>query len=471
MTNPARRGPTAGLVLCLLDVAFLTLAWRVAMLWVGGDPPSITGLFFPAATLLFLYALGLYQREALIEIRRPLGRLPVAAAFGSLTAWAVLSILPERFGSPDLHLLFAASVPCFAVAGLAARFVFFLICRRGAFRRRLLVIGAGRRAWDLIWMLRREARTLAFDVAFLHGPGMGEVDPRLTADPASNVFMAAGSILATVRDLDPDQIVVAPDERRGLALEGLLACKMAGYPVNEYARFLEKEIGRIDLKRLDLGWLLYSDGFTMRLIDRVLKRALDILVSAALLVLVAPTLLCAAMAVKLADRGPVLDRQTHVTRAGRVFGMMKLRTTATSAGFQAAEWVAAQEPRMTPVGQFLHRVRLDEVPRLVNVLRGEMSLVGPRPECPRLTRRLAARLPLYAERHLVRAGLTGWAQVSYPEGTSLNVARSKLSYDLFYVKNFGIGFDLLILLQTLRVVFWPDEPRLPDQPEEPRKDG
>jgi lipopolysaccharide/colanic/teichoic acid biosynthesis glycosyltransferase len=457
MTHQARRGPTAGLVLCLLDAAFLTLAWRVTVLLAGGDPPGVTGLLFPVATLLFLYALGLYRREALIEIRRLLGRLPVAAAFGSLTAWTALSFLPERFGSPNLHLLFAASVPCFALAGLAARFVFFLICRKGAFRRRLLVIGAGRRAWDLIWMLRREARTLAFDVVFLHEPEMGEVDPRLAADPAISVFSATDSILATVRGLDPDQIVVAPDERRGLALEGLLACKMAGYPVSEYARFLEKEIGRIDLKRLDLGWLLYSDGFTMRLIDRVLKRALDILVSTALLVLVAPTLLCAAMAVKLADRGPVLDRQNRVTRAGRVFGMMKLCTTTTSAESQAADWAAARKPRITLVGQLLHRIRLDEVPRLVNVLKGEMSLVGPRPEFPELACDLATRLPLYAERHLVRAGLTGWAQINCPDGASLNEVRSKLSYDLFYVKNFGIAFDLLIMLQTLQVVFWPDQ--------------
>ncbi|MGG5890895.1 sugar transferase [Falsiroseomonas sp. HC035] len=337
--------------------------------------------------------------------------------------------------------------------------MFFLICRRGAFRRRLLIIGAGRRAWDLVWLLRREGRTLAFDVAFLHGQGMGEVDPRLAAEPGSSVFLSSGSILATVRGLDPDQIVVAPDERRGLALESLLACKMAGYPVSEYAQFLEREIGRIDLKRLDLGWLLYSSGFTIRMVDRVSKRALDIFVSATLLLFVAPTLLCAAMAVKLIDRGPVLGRQPHVTRAGRVFGMMKLRTTATRAGAQPAELAGMRKPRVTSVGQFLHRMRLDDVPQLVNVLKGEMSLVGPQADCPELARDFAAKLPLYAERHLVRPGLTGWAQINYPSGTSLNAARSKLSYDLFYVKNFGIGFDLLIMLQTLRAVFWPDELR------------
>lgn len=459
MTKSARRGPTAGLVLCLLDTALLVLAWRMTTLLTGGDPPGISGLLFPASVLLFLYVLGLYRREALIEIRRSLGRLPAAAAFGSLMAWGALSVLPERFGSPDLHLHFAASVPCFAAAGLAARFLFFLICRRGAFRRRLLIIGAGRRAWDLVWLLRREGRTLAFDVAFLHGQGMGEVDPRLVAEPWSSVVPSSGSILATVRSLDPDQIVVAPDERRGLALEGLLACKIAGYPVSEYTQFLEREIGRIDLKRLDLGWLLYSDGFSMRIVDRILKRTLDILVSAILLLFVAPTLLCAAMAIKLIDRGPVIDRKTHVTRAGRVFGMMKLRTTATRAGAQPAELAGMRKPHVTPVGQFLHRMRLDEVLQLVNVLKGEMSLVGPQADCPELARDLAARLPLYAERHLVRAGLTGWAQVNNPSGTSLNAARSKLSYDLFYVKNFGIGFDLLIMLQTLREVFWPDEPQ------------
>jgi hypothetical protein len=280
--------------------------------------------------LLFLYALGLYRREALVQIRRLLGRLPVAAGLGALTGW-MLALLPAFPGAVNVHLLFAASVPCFAAACLAARLVLYLLGRRGAFRRRLFVVGAGRRAWDLVWILQHEARTLAFDVTFLHAPSMGEVDPRLAADPAYRIVSEGGSLLETVANANPDQIVVAPDERRGLAMEGLLACKMAGFPVSEYTQFVEREIGRIDLKRLDLAWLLYTDGFTMGTIDRVLKRLVDIAASTALLLFTAPLLLMAALAVKLSDGGPVLYRQVRVTQGERLFGMLKLRSMTVNA--------------------------------------------------------------------------------------------------------------------------------------------
>jgi sugar transferase (PEP-CTERM system associated) len=450
-----RTTPIPGLVLFWLDTAFLILAWRAAVL-IAGDASAIglPGLLFPAAVLLFLYALGLYRREALVEGRRLLGRLPLAAGFGAVTAWLAVSALPgaSHIGA---QLLFLASVPCFAAACLLARLIMFVLVRAGAFRRRLFVIGAGRRAWDLVWILQHEARTLAFDVTFCHGPTMGEVDARLAAEPAHRIVSDSRGLLEAVLEAAPEQIVVAPDERRGLAMDGLLACKMAGFPVSEYSQFLEREVGRIDLKRLDMAWLLYTQGFTMGTMDRIAKRALDILVSAALLVFTAPCLLLAALAVKLNDRGPVLYRQTRVTRGDKLFGIFKLRTMTTNAEKSGAVWAAEADPRITRIGRFLRRTRLDELPQLFNVLRGDMSFVGPRPERPEFTEDLATRLPLYRERHLVRAGLTGWAQVNYPYGASLNDARSKLSYDLYYVKNFGILLDLLIMLQTVRVVFWP----------------
>lgn len=452
----ARSGPTAALVLFVLDAALLALATGGVVLVAGGGRAfGFSDLIFPAMSMLFLYALGLYRREALVDQGETLGRVPIAAGFGGLISWAVLAGLPARFGAPDAHLLFAASVPCFAAAGLTARLILHLLRRQGAFRRRLLVIGAGRRAWDLAWMLRHEARTLAFDLFFVHGTTMGEPDPRLGADPTARVIHGAKSLLAIVRDLKPDEIVVAPDERRGLAMDGLLACKMAGYPVSEYAQFLEREIGRIDLKRLDVSWLLYAEGFATGTPTRVVKRGMDIAVSGALLLILAPTLLVTALAVKVSDGGPVFYRQDRVTRGGRIFRILKLRTMGVDAERNGAVWAKEADPRVTPVGALLRRIRLDELPQLVNVLCGDMSLVGPRPERPEFTKRLAAKLPLYEERHLVRAGITGWAQANYPYGASLNDARSKLSYDLFYVKNTGILFDLRILLQTLRVIFWP----------------
>ncbi|MGE0416880.1 MAG: exopolysaccharide biosynthesis polyprenyl glycosylphosphotransferase, partial [Acetobacteraceae bacterium] len=274
-------------------------------------------------------------------------------------------------------------------------------------------------------------------------------------DPESRIVSGREDWEAVAREFSADQIVVAADERRGMPMHTLLACRTAGFPVYEYMRFLEKEIGRVDLKRLELSWLLYADGFAFSPVDRAMKRALDILVSAALLLLATPALLAAAIVVKATDSGPVLYRQARVTRQGRVFQILKLRTMTVNSETKGAVWAARHDPRITRVGHFLRRTRLDELPQLINILRGDMSFVGPRPERPEFTRELAAKLPLYDERHIVRAGLTGWAQINYPYGASLDDARSKLSYDLYYVKNFGILFDVLIILQTMRVVLWP----------------
>lgn len=460
MLAQIRARPTAALALFLLDTGFLGFACWGGLLLLGRDHFfNPAALLFPAADLLFLYAMGLYRREALVQMSESLGRVPAAAGAAGLAGWAATAVLPPPFSVPDGHLLFAAAVPCFAAAGLTARLVLHLLRLRGAFRRRLLIIGAGRRAWDLVWLLRHEARTLTFDVAFVHDARMGELDCRLAADPAHEIIPGLEGLPLVVRRQNPDQIVVAPDERRGLAMEGLLACRMAGYPVSEYAQFLETEIGRIDLKRLDLNWLLYADGFVMGTLDRFLKRGLDIVVSIAFLLATAPALVVAALAVKLGDGGPVFYRQDRVSHGGRVFRIIKLRTMSVNAERAGAVWAAKIDPRITKTGSLLRRTRLDELPQLFNILRGDMAFVGPRPERPEFTQLLASRLPLYENRHLVRAGLTGWAQVNYPYGASLNDARSKLSYDLFYIKNFSIMFDLRIILQTLRVVFWPDGAR------------
>jgi exopolysaccharide biosynthesis polyprenyl glycosylphosphotransferase len=223
----------------------------------------------------------------------------------------------------------------------------------------------------------------------------------------------------------------------------------------QYLSFVEREIRRIDLKRMELGWLVYSDGFTFGALDRFLKRAFDLVVSSIVLLLTAPLIAAGMLAIGWEGPGPVLYRQERVTQDGKVFLIMKLRTMRVNAEPGGAVWAAAQDKRITRVGTFLRRTRIDELPQLVNILRGEMSFVGPRPERPMFVRELAAQIPLYNERHMVKAGLTGWAQINYRYGASIEDARSKLSYDLYYVKNFSILFDCVILLQTLRVVLWP----------------
>ena len=461
MVTPSRSGPAAGPVLVLLDTVLAVLVWPVA-LWLATIlmhdmvwPAFPAILLHPLGCVLFLYALGLYRRDALQQTRRSLGRAPFAVLLGCLSASIVAALLPTPFGAAQPGLLFAAAVPSLTGAAILARIVLFALRKRDAFRRRLVIIGAGERAFDLTLLLRRESGTLLYDVGLIPHPADAAVEPRLAADPACVVLPTEAGILAAVRAFNADQIVVAPDDRRGLPMEALLSCRTGGYPVHEYLAFLESEIGRIDIKRLELGWLLYADGFHFRPLDLALKRALDIAAALLLLVLASPALLAAALAVRMEDGGPALYRQARVTQGGRVFRIMKLRTMRMDAEKQGAVYAAARDPRITRIGNFLRRSRIDELPQLINVLRGDMSFVGPRPERPEFTADLSRQLMLYEERHLVRAGLTGWAQVNYPYGASLDDSRSKLSYDLYYVKNFGVLFDVLIILQTLRVVLWP----------------
>ena len=451
-----------GAVLWVLDLAFAMFFWAatVAFLFYGSLPQTwmiaSVVLLPPAAFLLFLYAFGLYRRPALLETRRSFGRILLAAGLTGLLTTASAAIVSRSPDAPRPEALCVAALLSLPLAGVAARIGLYTICRRGLFHRRILIVGAGRRAWDLAWLLQHQGNTLSYDLMFAAVSSMGEVDPRLAHDPRHRILPASQGFLAVARQFDADQIVVAPDERRGTDIEALLACKSAGFPVSEYLTFLEREIRRVDLKCPDLSWLLYADDFTIGPIDRALKRCVDVVASAALLVLTAPFLLAAAAAVKLQDGGPILYRQTRVTLHGRKFRILKLRSMGVEAERNGIVWAMVDDPRITRVGSILRQSRLDELPQLLNVLRGDMSFVGPRPERPEFVTELAAKLPLYHQRHLVKAGLTGWAQVNYPYGASLNDARSKLSYDLYYAKNFSIVFDILIILQTIRVILWPD---------------
>jgi sugar transferase (PEP-CTERM system associated) len=352
--------------------------------------------------------------------------------------------------------VFALATVCFSLCAWVARLALYGLLRRRVLRRRLLIVGAGQRAWDLLLILGREGSSLHDDVTLLYHPSLGEIDPRLLNERPDQILRSEGfNIAAAAMEVDADIIIVAPDERRGMDLQRLLDCKKAGYPVIQYLTFVEKEIRRIDLKRMELGWLVYTEGFTFGALDRFLKRLFDLLVSSVVLLVTAPLLLAGMVAIRWEGAGSVFYRQERVTQDGRLFWILKLRTMEMNAEAKGAVWAAPKDTRITKTGAFLRRARIDELPQLVNILRGEMSFVGPRPERPMFVAELAAQIPLYNERHMVKAGLTGWAQINYPYGASIDDARSKLSYDLYYVKNFSILFDFIILLQTLRVVLWP----------------
>jgi sugar transferase (PEP-CTERM system associated) len=457
------------MVLFALDALLVLALWPLVLLLAYPHASASLALWqdtsiltYPAFNLLMLFAMGLYRRDAVLDVGRSVSRAPLVVGLGTglglLLSLAQAGILrPSAVpGLSHQALMFALAFSTFTVCAFVGRLVLALLVRSHVLRRRLLIVGAGQRAWELLLMLRREGNSLHDHITLVHDPALGAIDPRLEADPPGLIHCPEDfNVAAVARAVAADLVIVAPDERRGMNLERLLDCKRAGFPVVQYLSFVEQEIRRIDLKRLELGWLVYSAGFTFGAIDRFLKRGLDLVVSSIVLLLTAPLLLGAMIAIRCEGRGPVLYRQERVTQDGRVFWIMKLRTMRVNAEAAGAVWAAEKDNRVTKVGAFLRRTRIDELPQLINILRGDMSFVGPRPERPVFVADLVTRIPLYNERHMVKAGLTGWAQINYPYGASIDDARSKLSYDLYYVKNFSIVFDCLILLQTLREVLWP----------------
>jgi len=252
--------------------------------------------------------------------------------------------------------------------------------------------------------------------------------------------------------------VLALEERRNaLPLKDLLRVRTTGVAVSEISSFLERETGRIDLNSVNPSWLIFSDGFASgRMLSSVVKRAFDVTASLLLLILTLPVILVTALAIKLESRGPAFYRQRRVGLYNQAFDIVKLRSMRQDAEVAGkAVWAEKDDPRITRIGRFIRKVRIDELPQTWSVLKGEMSFVGPRPERPQFVEQLEQQLPYYAERHMVKPGITGWAQINYPYGASIEDARHKLEYDLYYAKNYSPFLDLLILLQTLRVVLWP----------------
>jgi sugar transferase (PEP-CTERM system associated) len=273
---------------------------------------------------------------------------------------------------------------------------------------------------------------------------------------------AIESLADHVVNLKASEVVLALQERRNaLPLADLLRIKTTGVHVNELSTFLERETGRVDLATASHSWLIFSDGFSSgRLVSSVCKRWFDIVASLTLLILAAPVIAITAVLIRLESRGPAFYRQKRVGLFGEEFDVIKLRSMRQDAEIAGhAVWAAENDPRITRIGRIIRKIRVDELPQVWVVLAGRMSFVGPRPERRQFVVDLEQRLPFYATRHMVKPGITGWAQINYPYGASLEDSRHKLEYDLYYAKNYTPFLDLLILLQTLRVLLWPSGAR------------
>lgn len=329
---------------------------------------------------------------------------------------------------------------------------FALFCWRGAYswmvkqpflRERVYVLGTGERAERLVKGLR-ERSALGVEVV----GWTGDVEGELTRDTV------ASHLLGLARGKGVHRVIVAMLDRRGtLPVEELLDLRLAGVKVEEATSWLEKMSGKIEVEQLYPSWLLFAEGFRFSGFFRLVRRGLNFSVALGGLVISLPLLPFIVLAVRLDSLGPSLYRQKRVGRRGVEFYCYKFRTMRVDAEADiGATWASDDDPRITRVGKFLRISRLDEIPQLWCVLKGDMHFVGPRPERPEFVEWLSKEIPYYGVRHVVRPGVTGWAQVRYKYGNTLEDAREKLQYDLFYIKNASLGLDILIMFQTIKIV-------------------
>jgi sugar transferase (PEP-CTERM system associated) len=330
------------------------------------------------------------------------------------------------------------------------RLAFDWVNRQVRPRERLLLVGTSPAAIRLARELHRRTELGVKIVGFV------DPDPARVGEPVLNpgVIGTIEDIPAIVAAESIDRVVVGLADRRGtLRMDRLLEMRLAGVTFDHLASVYEEYTGKIAVENLRPSWFVFSTGFRRSRWLRAAKRAIDILAAVAGLVLLLPLIGIVALAIRLTSRGPVLYHQKRVGEQGRVFTIHKFRSMRADAeATTGAVWASPDDDRTTPIGGFLRRARLDELPQLLNLLRGEMSLVGPRPERPEFVSELTRQIPFYGQRHVVKPGITGWAQVRYTYGASVEDAMEKLQYDLFYIKNISISLDLFIIFKTLQTV-------------------
>jgi sugar transferase (PEP-CTERM system associated) len=425
-----------------------------ALVRFTGDLPTETegwllwlrAFVFSAAVVTGLTAMGLYQIRQRLNVEGVLIRLLLGLGFAAVALAVLYYVVPTVKlwrGWWALSFLFTLLLL------IGSRVIFARLVAQDLFRRRVLVYGAGKRASTLLELRRRSDQRGFQIVAFV--PAIDE--PNTMKD--ERLDSSGGNLVELAQKHSAEEIVIAMDDRRrNFPIRELLDCKFAGIDVVDVLAFLERESGKVKIDLMEPSWMIFSEGFTRRNSRMTVSRLLDLAVSFTVLALGWPFMLLTALAIFLEDGRPVFYRQTRVGLLGKPFELLKFRSMAKNAEQGQAQWAVRNDTRVTKVGGLIRKLRLDELPQLLNVIRGDMRFVGPRPERPEFVKQLSEKIPYYHERHCVKPGLTGWAQLSYPYGSSEKDALEKLQYDLYYVKNQSLIFDLMILLQTVEVVIW-----------------
>ena len=445
------------MLLALVEALVIGLSLEAAITlrsYVEGAPyyPDFSdhvrvSIVFVVIMILSLVAMGLYQRHLREGFSGVLVRLVVALVAGVLlTKLAFLT-----FRGLDVYFPFTLAAVFSALGILLCRWIFTSLINLEGAKLRIAIVGTGENAALIKNRLRRRTDRRGFHIVdYIHIP----TESKEVVGPEDSIKLDE-PLLKYARSRKIDEFVIALDERRGeLPIDELLDCKLAGIGVVELASFFEREAARIKLD-VHASWMVFSDGFGSGSFTAALKRIFDILASSVLLLLVWPFMLLTALAIFIESkgRGTLLFRQTRMGEGGRPFDLLKFRSMIEDAEKDGiAVWAQKNDSRVTRVGAFIRRTRLDELPQLLNVLRGDMSFVGPRPERPEFVHQLEKSIPYYKERLRVKPGVTGWAQICYPYGATEKDAFNKLEFDLYYVKNYSVFLDLTILLRTAEVV-------------------
>jgi len=334
----------------------------------------------------------------------------------------------------------------------AARLIFFAIVGKETFKRKILVLGAGFRARKIHEDLRTPFNRKGFILT-----GFVPISDEPIEVEDKYLLKLNGTLQEhVIRNTVHEIVVAVNDRRKGLPMEDLLECKMEGVKIVDGVSFYERESRKVALEMVTRGWLVFSDGFTVSSVFGFGKRSLDVLAALTLLIAALPLMILTFIAIKIEDglKAPVFYSQERVGLNGRIFNVYKFRSMITDAEKHGAVWAQKNDARVTKVGGFIRKVRIDELPQIFNVLNGSMAFVGPRPERPVFVQQLSEKIPFYSERHRVKPGLTGWAQLCFAYADNEEDTREKLSYDLYYIKNQSLLLDLLIIIQTVEVVLF-----------------
>jgi sugar transferase (PEP-CTERM system associated) len=444
--------PVRTLVLLIVEALVVGLSFLLTMWWQNQETSwillNVEGGYLKivcvtAIVLMLSHGLDLYDSSSTGEKWDQIFRLLTVLGLVAFSLAAVDLVyghfLPGRVFLPGAKW----GLLVLTVMLLGWRGAYAWIVQQPYFRERVYVLGTGDRALRLLNGLRQRSE-LGIEVV----GWTGNIQGALTRESV------ATHLVGLARENGVHRVIVAMPDRRGtLPVEELLELRLNGVKVEEATSWLEKISGRIEVEQLYASWMIFAEGFRFSAFFRVVRRLLNFSLALVGLVLSLPLLPFIVLAVKLDSPGPVLYRQKRVGRRGKTFYCYKFRTMRKDAEADTgATWASDDDPRITRVGKVLRVTRLDEIPQLWCVLRGDMHFVGPRPERPEFVEWLSKEIPYYGVRHAVRPGITGWAQVQYKYGNTLEDAREKLQYDLFYIKNASVGLDLLILFQTVKIV-------------------